>query len=100
MEGHDLNISLVPLLKTFLHYIDRTLADHSFEVVIIHIVVNDIISNKSSPDFNHFLKNIKNIVQKCRSYGKENICIYKNTDFRFNSEDPNENLRTNYERIL
>ena len=61
--------------KDLLHYIDRTLEDHSFEAVIIHIGVNDIISNRSSPDFDHVLKNIKNIVQKCRSYGTENIFI-------------------------
>ena len=50
--------------KDLLHYIDRTLEDHSFEEVIIHIGVKDIISNRSSPDFDHVLKNIKNIVQK------------------------------------
>ena len=61
--------------KDLLYYIDRTLEDHSFEAVIIHIGVNDIISNRSSPDFDHVLKNIKNIVQKCRSYGTENIFI-------------------------
>ena len=49
--------------------------DHSFEVVIIHIGVNDIISNRSSSDFDHVLKNIKNIVRKCRSYSIENIYI-------------------------
>ena len=61
--------------KDLLHYIDRTLEDHSFEVVIIHIGVNDIISNRSSTNFDHVLKNIKNIVRKCRSYGIENIFI-------------------------
>ena len=40
-----------------------------------HIGVNDIISNRISPNFDHALKNIKNIVQKCRSYGTENIFI-------------------------
>ena len=59
--------------KGLSHYIDRTLEDHSFEVVIIHIGVNDIISNRSSPNFDHVLKNIKNLVQKCRSYGIENF---------------------------
>ena len=55
--------------KDLLHYIDRILEDNSSEVVIIHIGVNDIISNRSYPDFDHVLKNIKSIVQKCRSYG-------------------------------
>ena len=59
--------------KDLLNHIDRTLEDHSFEVVIIHIGVNDIISNRSSPNFDHVLKNIKNLVQKCRSYGIENF---------------------------
>ena len=62
--------------KDLLNHIDRTLEDHSFEVVIIHIGVNNIISNRSSPNFDHVLKNIKNIVQKCRSYGMENIFIF------------------------
>ena len=53
--------------KDLLHYIDRTLEDNSFEIAIIYIGVNDIISNRSSPDCDHVLKNIKNIVQKCRS---------------------------------
>ena len=42
--------------KDLLHYIDRILEDHSFEVAIIHIGVNDIISNRNSPDFDHVLK--------------------------------------------
>ena len=29
--------------KDLLHYIDRTLEDHSFEVAIIHVDVTDII---------------------------------------------------------
>ena len=53
----------------------KTLEDYSFEVVIIQIGVNDIISNRSSPDFDHVLKNIKNIVQKCKNYRIENIFI-------------------------
>ena len=57
MEERDLNIFLVPLLKTFLHYTDRTFEDHSFEVAIIHISVNDIISERKSPDFDYVLKN-------------------------------------------
>ena len=65
--------------KDLLHHIYRTLEDHSFEVAIIHIDVSDIISNRSSPNFDHVLKNIKNIVQKCRSYGKENIFISQTT---------------------
>ena len=64
------------LSKNLLHYIDRTLEDHSFEVAIIHIGVNDIISKRSSSDFDHVLKNIKNIVQK---YGRIFLfqCCYK-----------------------
>ena len=47
--------------EEFLQYIHRILEDQSVEVTIIHIGVNDIISNRSSPD-SHVLKNIKNIV--------------------------------------
>ena len=61
--------------EDLLHYIDRTLEDNSFEVAIIHIDVNDIISNRNSPDFDHALKNIKNIVKNSRSYGIDNIFI-------------------------
>ena len=39
--------------KDLLHYINRTLEVHFFEVAIIHIGVNDIISNTSSSDFDH-----------------------------------------------
>ena len=53
----------MPLLKT--HY---TIFIRSFEVAIIHICVNDIISNRNSPGFDHVFK-------KCRSYGIENIFI-------------------------
>ena len=59
--------------KDLLHYTDRNLEDHSFEVAIIHIGVNDIISNRNSPDSDHVFKNIKNIVQKCRSYSIDDI---------------------------
>ena len=66
---------LVATSKDLLHYIDRTLEDHFFEVAIIYIGVNDINSNRNSADFDHVFKNIKNIVQECRSYGIENIFI-------------------------
>ena len=59
---------------TLLHYIDRTLEDHSFEVAII---INDIISNRNSPDFDRVLKNIRNTVQEHRSYDIENIFIFE-----------------------
>ena len=71
VEEQDLNIFLVSLLKSFYSILTVyiTLEDHFFEVATIYISVNGIISNRNSPDFDHVLKSIKNIVQKCRSYG-------------------------------
>ena len=60
--------------KDLLHYIDRTL-DHSIEVAIIHIGINNIINHRNSPGFAYVLKNIRNIVLKCRSYAIEHIFI-------------------------
>ena len=48
MEEHDFSGAT---FKDLSHYIDRTLEDHSFEVAIIHIGVNHIISSRNSPDF-------------------------------------------------
>ena len=75
MEEHDLKCFPVATSKDLLHFIDKTLENHSFEIAIIPIGVNDIISNRNSPDFDDVLKDMKNIFQKCRSYGIENIFI-------------------------
>ena len=61
--------------KDLLHYINRTLEDHSFDVAIIHIGVNYVINNINYPDFDHVLKIPKHIVQKCRRCSIENIFI-------------------------
>ena len=75
MEEHDLKYFPVATSKDLLHFTDKTLENHSFEIAIIHIIVQDIISNRKSPDFDRVLKYIKNVVQKCRSYGIKNIFI-------------------------
>ena len=45
------------MLTLLRHKTNRTFEDHSFEVAIIHISVNDIISERKSPDFEYVLKN-------------------------------------------
>ena len=61
--------------KDLVHYIDTTLQDNSFEVAVIHIDINDIINSKNSLNTDHILQNIKNIAQKCKSYGIQKVLI-------------------------
>ena len=58
VEKYDLNIFPGPTSKDLLQYIERTLVDHCFGVVIICIGVTDIISKRGFPDFDQVLKNI------------------------------------------
>ena len=65
--------------KDILHHIDWAYwqniywQNHFFEVAIIHISVTDIISNRNSADFDHVLKNIKNVSEVYNLQHKENF---------------------------
>ena len=51
-----------------LHNIDPTLEEQNFEAVIIHVGINHILYDNSSPQINLLLQNIKGIGKKCKNY--------------------------------
>ena len=44
-------------------------------MAVIHIGINDIISNKNYLNTDHVLGNIKGVAQKCKRYGIQNVLI-------------------------
>ena len=58
-----------------LHYIDPTLQEQNFKVVIIHIGINDILYYSSSRQINLLPQNIKEIGKKCISYKVKYVFI-------------------------
>ena len=44
-------------------------------MAVIHIGINDIISNKNYLNTDHVLANIKGIAQKCKRYGIQKVLI-------------------------
>ena len=58
-----------------LHYIDPTLQEQNFKVVIIHIGINDILYYSSSRQINLLPQNIKEIGKKFISYKVKYVFI-------------------------
>ena len=46
-----------------------------FEVTVIHIGINNIVSNKNPLNTDHMLENVKNIARKCKRYGIQKVLI-------------------------
>ena len=59
-----------------LHYVNPTLEESEFDVVIIHVGVNDLLNCQSDIDqMNNILRNTERRVYKCRQYGVKNIFL-------------------------
>ena len=48
-----------------LHYLDAHLKDKSIDTVIIHIGINDLLTNSSRSGMDNLIYNIKKITEKC-----------------------------------
>ena len=64
-----------------LHYLDVNL-DHTTDTVILHIGINDLLqdmaynnNNLTDNSIKNFMKNIEQMVQKCRSFGVKRVFL-------------------------
>ena len=64
-----------------LHYLDVNL-DHTTDTVILHIGINDLLQDMANNNNNltdnsikNFMKNIEQMVQKCRSFGVKRVFL-------------------------
>ena len=56
-------------------YVEPTLETNDFKVVLLHVSINDILKNRSSPDIEKLMLAINMIISKCKSFGVQNIII-------------------------
>ena len=57
------------LSQQLLHYLDVHLKDTSIDTVIIHIRINDLLTNSSRSGMHNLIYNIKKITVKILSFG-------------------------------
>ena len=50
-------------------YVEPTLETNDFNVVLLHVDINYILKNRSSPDIEKQMLDIKMIIDKCKSFG-------------------------------
>ena len=50
-------------------YVEPTLETNDFKVAFLHVGINDILKNRSSPDIEKLISDIKMITDKCKSCG-------------------------------
>ena len=59
-----------------MHYANPTLEESEFDVAIIHVGINDLLNCEGDIDqINNILRNIEQIVYKCRQYSVKNIFL-------------------------
>ena len=58
-----------------LHYLDVHLKDKSIDTVIIHIGINDLLTNSSRSGMDNLMYNIKKITEKCLMFGVKSVFI-------------------------
>ena len=58
-----------------LHYLDIRLKDKSIDTVIIHIGINDLLTNGSRSGMDNLIYNIKKITEKCLMFGIKSVFI-------------------------
>ena len=58
-----------------LHYLDVHLKDKSIDTVIIHIGINDLLTNGSRSGMDNLIYNIKKITEKCSMFGVKSVFI-------------------------
>ena len=54
--------------KQLLQYLDVNLKFYTHETVLIHAGINDVLNDKSQSDSENLVRNIKNMVDKCRKF--------------------------------
>ena len=57
------------------HYIDIHLEDKSFDTVILHAGVNDLLNDNSQPNVDILISNIHKIMEKCKQVELRNIFV-------------------------
>ena len=58
-----------------LHYLDVHLKDKSIDTVIIHIGINDLLTNSSRSGMDNLIYHIKKITEKCLMLGVKSVFI-------------------------
>ena len=56
-----------------LHYLDVHLSDKSINTLIIHIAINDLLTNSSTSGLGDIVSNIKKVTEKCLMFGVKNV---------------------------
>ena len=59
--------------QQILHYLDVHLNDKSINTVIIHIAINDLLTNSSTSGLDDIFSNIKKVTEKCLMFGVKNV---------------------------
>ena len=60
-----------------LHYLDIQLRDYSIDTVIVHIGINDLLTNSSRSSMGNLIYNIKKITEKCLMFGSRTTFVTK-----------------------
>ena len=58
-----------------LHHLDVHLKDKSIDTVIIHIGINDLLTNSSRSGMDNLIYHIKKITEKCLMLGVKSVFI-------------------------
>ena len=58
-----------------LHYLDVRVNDKSIDPVIIHIGINDLLTNSSRSGLNNLIYNIKKVTKKCLMFDVKSVFI-------------------------
>ena len=56
-------------------YVEPTLETNDFKVALLHVGINNILRNRSSPDIKKLILDIKMIIDKCKSFGVQKFFI-------------------------
>ena len=63
------------LSKDFPCYAEPTLKNKTFDAVLLHVGVNDLVNDQSQDSVQNFVSNLKQIGLKCKSAGVKRILI-------------------------
>ena len=58
-----------------LHYLDTHLKDKFIDIGIVHIGINDLLTNSSRSGMDNLIYNIKKITEKCSMFGVKSVFI-------------------------
>ena len=56
-------------------YVEPTLETNHFKVALLHVDIKDILKNRSTPDIEKLILDIKMIIDKCKSFGVQKFII-------------------------